>query len=218
MNPARLPVSILGLVLLAIPACNDAKRDADPGTAQGGDFAGTAAGPAAVDPKLDDLGDPSDQVQALWAAATGDSERLAEAVNGLANWFEHDGKHLLDRDLDYSFIESLALDDLRAADLASLPAAGWDPATALGVNEAELEARLEARAAMTLCGGARDPAHALEPRAHGRREGDVAQMQHARDHIQKARLLLLADADGLGEVDAPQDARDHHTSHHSQHG
>ncbi len=89
-----------------------------------------------------DLGGPTIEVQDLWTAATLDDEALAAAVDTLTAWFDRDGQHLLDQEVDYSFIESVALDDLRARDVVGLAEVGWDPLEQLGLDRAALDGRL----------------------------------------------------------------------------
>lgn len=89
-----------------------------------------------------EVGGPTAEVQDLWAAATLDDVALAAAADGLTAWFEGEGQHLLDQPLDYSFVESVALDDLRAADVVGLADAGWDPLRAWGPDRDRLDERL----------------------------------------------------------------------------
>lgn len=89
-----------------------------------------------------DVGGPTEEVQDLWAASTLDDEALAAATDTLTAWFERDGQHLLDQPLDYSFIESVSLEDLRAVDVVDLSEAGWDPLEAMATDRPGLDARL----------------------------------------------------------------------------
>ena len=138
---ARVSTLVLSCLLVGISGCDGSERPGDPVAGQGGSLVGLVE-PAPPPEQLHELGGPTHEVRALWSAATGNNQALATAVNGLADWFEQDGKHLLERKLDYSFIESLALEDLRAVDVVGLATAGWDPTQAFGIDEEGLDAHL----------------------------------------------------------------------------
>jgi hypothetical protein len=73
------------------------------------------------------VGGPTDAVRDLWAALSMDDEALAASADGLTAWFDEEGRHVLDRPLDFSFVEELAIEDLRAEDVVGLADVGWDP-------------------------------------------------------------------------------------------
>ena len=109
-------------------------------------------GPAVLVASPDpDVGGPTGEVQDLWAATPLDDEALAAAADNLTAWFERDGEHLLEQTLDFSFVESVALEDLRAIDVVGLAEVGWDPLEALSTDREGLDARLaEARGVLAV--------------------------------------------------------------------